>query len=219
MIRLSTPSDFQHCSSTELPAASTILPVERDVVLRERVRVVAAHRLAHRLELLLERGHVPLEPLGREPGGELLERGAHREDLDHLLLVEHAHARAAEGLRLDEPQELEVAQRLAHGRLARAELLRDPRLDEPLARLELPARDPLQQNVLDLLAEDRAGDHSHDLRQPAITGLVISPTPSIWIVTVSPGCSSRFGFLKTPTPAGVPVRIRSPASSVDVREA
>ncbi len=39
---------------------------------------------------------------------------------------------------------------------------------------------------------------------------MISPTPSIWIVTVSPGWSSRFGFRKTPTPAGVPVRINLP---------
>ena len=142
-------------------------------------------------------------------------------DLDQLLLVEHADARAAERLRLDEAEQLEVAQRLAHRRLARAELLRDPRLDEPLARLELTARDPLQQDVLDLLAEHGAGDRRHlvDQRQPAITGLVISPTPSIWIVTVSPGWSSRFGSRKTPTPAGVPVRIRSPGSSVEVREA
>ena len=193
-------------------------PVERDVVLGERVRVVRAHRLAHRLELDLERGHVALELLRREPRGELLERGANRVDLDQLLLVDHAHARAAKRLRLDEPQQLEVAQRLAHGRLARAELLRDPRLDEPLARLELAARDPLQQDVLHLLAQDGARDRRHRA-QPAITGLVISPTPSIWIVTVSPGCSRRFGSRKTPTPAGVPVRIRSPASSVEVREA
>ena len=48
----------------------------------------------------------------------------------------------------------EVAQRLAHGRLAGPELLRDPRLDETLARLELAAHDPLQEHVLHLLAQD-----------------------------------------------------------------
>ena len=112
----------------------------------------------------------------------------------------------------------EVAERLPDGRLARPELLRDPRLDEALARLQLAARDPLEEYVLHLLAQDGARDGRHRL-QPATTGLVISPTPSIWIVTVSPGRRRRFGSRKTPTPAGVPVRIRSPASRVDVREA
>ena len=156
-------------------------------MLDEGVGVAAAHRVAHGLELDLERGDVTLEVLRRQPGRELLERGAHGVDLDQLLLVEHAHAGAAERLRLDESQQLQVAQRLAHGRLARAELLRDPRLDETLPRLQLATHDPLQQDVLDLLAEHRAGDRGSSARQPAMTGLVISPTPSIWIVTVSPG--------------------------------
>ena len=135
MIRPSTPSDFQHCSSTEFPAASTISRWKAMSCWTSAFVSPASHGVAHRLELDLERRDVALEVLRREPGRELLERRAHRVDLDHLLLVEHANARAAERLRLDESQQLEVAQRLAHGRLARAELLRDPRLDEPLARL------------------------------------------------------------------------------------
>ena len=120
-------------------------------------------------------------------------------DLDQLGLAEAADAGAAERLRLDEPQQLEVAQRLPDGRLARAELVRDPRLDEPLARLQLAAHDPLEQDVLHLLAENGAGDGAH---VSATTGFVSEPTPSISIVISSPGCSSRCGSRKTPTPAG-----------------
>ena len=163
--------------------------VEGDVVLDEGMRVAAPHRVAHRLELDLERGDVTLEVLRRQPGGELLERGAHGVDLDHLLLVEHADAGATERLGLDQSQQLEVAQRLAHGRLARAELLRDPRLDEPLARFSSPLTIRCSRTSLTCSRRHRAGD-----RAPIIatlsrrcTGLVISPMPSIWIVTVSPG--------------------------------
>ena len=69
----------------------------------------------HRLELGLERRHVAREIDRREPGGELLEGGPHRIDLDQLLLVEDPDAGATERLRLDEAQQLEVAQSLAHG--------------------------------------------------------------------------------------------------------
>ena len=48
----------------------------------------------------------------------------------------------------------------------------------------------------------------------AVTGFVIEPTPSISIVISSPGCSQTGGFRNAPTPAGVPVMIRSPGSSV-----
>ena len=140
MIRLSTPSDFQHLLENRVARSLDDQPVEGDVVLRERIRVVAPHGLAHRLELDLERRYVARELLGRKPSGKLLQRRAHRVDLDQLLLVEDADARAAERLGLDEPQQLEIAQRLAHGCLTRPELLRDPRLDEALAGLELTAR-------------------------------------------------------------------------------
>ena len=57
---------------------------------------------------------------------------------------------------LDEPEGLEVAQRLADRRLARAELGRDPRLHEPLTGGVLAGRDALEQPVPDLAAERRA---------------------------------------------------------------
>ena len=78
-------------------------PVEGDVVLRERVGVAAPGRIAHGLELDLERRDIATELLCREPRSELLQGSAHRVDLDHLLLVEYADARATERLRLDEP--------------------------------------------------------------------------------------------------------------------
>ena len=47
-----------------------------------------------------------------------------------------------------------------------------------------------------------------------MTGFVIEPTPSISIVISSPGFSQTGGSRNAPTPAGVPVMIRSPGSSV-----
>ena len=110
---------------------------------------------------------VAVEPLRRLLRRELLEHGAHGVDLDQLGLAEPAHARAAKRLRLDEPQQLEIAQRLAHRRLARAELVRDARLDEPLARLQLAADDAVEQDVLHLLAQHGSRDRAHAV--PAAT--------------------------------------------------
>ena len=188
-------------------------PVEGDVVADEGVHVSSPGCGTHLLELLFEERHVAVETLRRLLRGKLLEHRADGVDLDQLVIAERTHPRAAERLRLDHAQELEISQRLAHGRLARAELARDAGLDEPLARLELSADDALQQDVLHLLPQHRPGDRAH------ATGLVSVPTPSISIVISSPGWSRRCGSRKTPTPAGVPVRIRSPASSVDVCEA
>ncbi len=52
-----------------------------------------------------------------------------------------ADARAAERLGLDQAEQREIAQRLAHRGLAGAELLRDARLDQGLARRDLAADD------------------------------------------------------------------------------
>ncbi len=46
----------------------------------------------------------------------------------------------------------------------------------------------------------------------------IAPSPSISTRTRSPGTSQRGGFMATATPAGVPVEIRSPGSSVKAVE-
>ena len=105
-----------------MPGGLDHLAVEGDVVLDERGDVAALRRGAHRLDLALEHRHVPAEALRRLLRRELLERGAHRVHLDELGVAERADARPAEGLGLDQPQQLEVAQRLAHRRLARPEL-------------------------------------------------------------------------------------------------
>jgi hypothetical protein len=138
--------------------------VERDVVADELVEILSFGGRAHRLDLPLEERDVAVEALRRLPGGELLEHRPHRVDLDQLGFAERAHARASERLGLDHPQELEVAERLADRRLARAELGSDPRLDEPLARLEVTADDPVEQDVLHLLSEHGSGDRVHDGR-------------------------------------------------------
>ena len=218
MIRPSTPEGLPALLEHGVAGRLDDHAMEGDVVLDEAVHVASARRGPHRLELGLQHLDLAVELLRRLLRRELLEDGADGVDLDQLGLAEAPDTGAAERLRLDEPQELEVAERLAHGRLARAELGRDPRLDEPLAGLELPAHDAVEQDVLHLLAQHRPRDRAHDdvltpVRPP---GFVSEPTPSISIVISSPGCSRRCGSRKTPTPAGVPVRMRSPCSSVVV---
>ena len=114
-----------------------------------------------RVELCLERRDVAVEPMGGEAPGELLEHRAHGEDLEEVVVGDLAHTGAAKRLRLDEAQQLEVTQRLAHRRLARAELGCDPRLDEQVAGPQLTTKDALEQDLLDLLAEDGARDRAH----------------------------------------------------------
>src|SRR4029450_11184518 len=54
------------------------------------------------------------------------------------------------------------------------------------------------------------------VQRSSSTGVVSPPSPSISIGTSSPSFSSTGGSRNTPTPAGVPVAIRSPGSSVIV---
>ena len=145
-----------------------------------------SRRGPHRLDLGLERGHVAVEAARRLLRRELLERGAHRVDLDELRVAERPHARAPERLRLDHAA-------AARGRAAprgpapgscrarwaiRVSTSRSPGFSSPLD-------DPLEQDVLDLLAEHRSGDRAHrgerrratGLGHPATTGFVSEPTP------------------------------------------
>ena len=55
--------------------------------------------------------------------------------------------------------------------------------------------------------------------QPAATGFERTPIPSTSTSTTSPGRSETRGSRAQPTPAGVPVRIRSPGSSVKTADA
>jgi hypothetical protein len=75
-----------------------------------------------------------------------------------MLVVDRSHACAAEGLGLDQPQELEVAQRFANRRLARSELPREAGLHEPLPGLQLAAKDALEEDLLDLLSQNGSRD-------------------------------------------------------------
>src|SRR5213594_3308483 len=56
---------------------------------------------------------------------------------------ETARTRAAERLRLDQIDELKIAQRLSYRRLARSQLLGDPRLHEPVTGFQLATEDSL----------------------------------------------------------------------------
>jgi hypothetical protein len=120
-------------------------PVEGEIVEDQPGPIAGSGSLVHRLELDLEDADVAREHAARPSRGEVVERRAHAVDVEHVLLAEAAHACAAEGLGLDQAQQREVAQRLAHGCLARAELLRDARLDERLPRSELAPDDASDQ--------------------------------------------------------------------------
>ena len=92
---------------------------------------------------------------GRLLGRERLEHGAHRVGLEQLLLGDRAHRAAAVGLVVHAAELLEIAQRLAHRRLAALELARDLRLHEPLPRRVGPGHDALEDAILDLVAQER----------------------------------------------------------------
>ena len=128
--------------------------VQGGVGQRLRVRVAGPgggeHRRVAVVELVqLRVGH----RRARQLGGERLQRRAHRERLDELVGAERAHAAAPVRLVAHAADVLEVAQRLAHGRLRDAQLLGDPRLDEPRAGGVLARHDALQHHVLDPLAQ------------------------------------------------------------------
>ena len=84
-----------------------------------------------------------------------LEHGPHRVRLEQLLLRERPHRAAPIRLVVDAAELLEIAQRLAHRRLAALQLARDLRLHEPLARRVRPGHDALEDVVLDLVAQER----------------------------------------------------------------
>jgi hypothetical protein len=156
-------------------------PVERDVVADERAQIAVPRGRAHRVDLGAQRRGPAGEPRGRELGGELLERGAHRVALGDLVGAQRPHASAAERLGFHEPQDLELAQRLSHRALADAELLGDPQLDEALTRVVVALEDALHEQVLDLLAKDRAV-HRHGVcpcRRRDATGMRLGEIKSV----------------------------------------
>src|SRR5207237_1373445 len=78
----------------------------------------------------------------------------HRKRVRQITLRERPHRTAAVRLVVHAAELLEVAQRLAHRRLAAVQLAGDLRLDEPLARRVLARHDALQDALLDLVAQD-----------------------------------------------------------------
>src|SRR5690606_36265875 len=98
------------------------------------------------------------EPLGGLPRAERLERAAHLDDLDGLLDRDRPHPRAAIRQSLDEALVREVDERKAHGGAARAELLAEVRLDEPLVG-HVAAREDLVPDARDELVVDRRLAH------------------------------------------------------------
>ena len=136
--------------------------VEAEVGLDELDQVVGLPGLLHQPDLLAELGEVLVRHRrDRSYEAVALERQADRDqDLVHLLVGDAEHDRAAVRERHDETLVLELSQRLAHRSAARAELRRERRLDQAVARFEA-ARDDRRPHGLDHLLTARPA-----LRQP-----------------------------------------------------
>ena len=112
-----------------------------------------ARRLAHAFEM---RGEMPRRPASggawRAASPPLRARRA-RIDLVLRARVVVVDERAAARPDRHQPGRLEIAQRLAHRRLARAELAGELQLDQPFAGRVVAADDPLEQRVADARAD------------------------------------------------------------------
>ncbi len=96
------------------------------------------------------------------PRRHLLEHPADLPPLAHLALGDQADPRPPVRLRLDQPQRLQLPQRLADRPLAGPELARDLQLHQPVPRLVIPLDDPLHQGPADLRTHAVAADfHFH----------------------------------------------------------
>ena len=112
-----------------------------------RLDVGVARRLAHAFEMLGQRRDAGVQARHGEPHRRLLQRAAHGVDLvlgPGVVVVDEGAAARADG---DEPGVLELAQRLAHRRLAGAELAGELQLDQPVAGRIAAVEDALQQRV------------------------------------------------------------------------
>src|SRR5947209_8692235 len=132
--------------------------MKADITGGEAVQVTVGGRCAHALERVGQRFHATGEPGRRGPSRHLLERRPHRIGLGDLLRPHASHPGAAKWLGLDQPEDFELAQRLTHRSLADPELAGHPDLDDPLARRVGALKDPLEQRVLDLVAQGGAAD-------------------------------------------------------------
>ena len=173
IVRPSMRSDLQTSPRIELPRRIDDRLVEGDVRAHLLVASPLRRGLLHRSEVALQLPTSPSSSIGRLTRRDLLDRGPDREDLEQLP-PPRPRGRARRGTaRTPRTPALEVAQRLPHRRLARPELLREPRLDEALAGRVLAAQDARQISVLDLLPQQEA----RGLRSTAAACSRISTTP------------------------------------------
>ena len=135
-------------------------PVKGQLAFGKARHVAAPRGAAHAIELDLQAAHVAAEPSRGRAGGHVLQGGADEADLGQLAGRDLPHAGAPERLGHDEPQQLELTQRLPHGGLADTELLRHTDLDDPLPGRVGAVENALDQGILDLLAQHRAA-HRH----------------------------------------------------------
>ena len=141
--------------------------VERHVGARLVVVVLALGAGAHRGEQRVELRELRVrDARGGLLRRERLEHGAHGVGLEQLLLGEVPNGAAAIWLVVHASELLEIAQRLAHRRLAALQLARDLRLHEALARRIGAGQDALQDELLDLVAQDDFLQRCHGAASP-----------------------------------------------------
>ena len=133
--------------------------VEVRVSLRLRMEVMAGDCFVHVGQVRAEVPQVRLtQSWYGEAGCERFQLGSHDERLEELVRAGVAHAGAVEWGDFDDPDCLEVAQRLSDRRLAGAEFPSGPGLDDAGPRREATVKDRLQEAILDLIAQDTARD-------------------------------------------------------------
>src|SRR5262249_9571669 len=113
----------------------------------------AAHRVEKLLELPQSRRAYPHRSF---PRGQPFEDRADRIELQQFLSQDLPDNCAAKRRTLNEPKDVEIAQRFAYRRLTDGELFGDARLDDPIARSEAAVEDVVNQLVANLLAKDTA---------------------------------------------------------------
>ncbi len=92
----------------------------------------------------------------RVPRGDSFERGPDRIDLDEVGRRDFSDSRSSKRLADDESEEFKVAECFSHGSLADTHLLGDPRFNDAVAGLQVAAKDGVEQELLDVFAEDAA---------------------------------------------------------------
>jgi len=128
-------------------------PVKALAVLDDALDVAARRRVGHPVDLGLQPRDVAAQTGRGQPRGELLERGADVEELEHSALPRVAHVGAAVRHAADEAEHLELAQRLADRALARPVLAGDVHLDEAIAGPDLPFQDGPHDAVSHVVAQ------------------------------------------------------------------